>query len=124
MEYLNILSVDDLAAVADVHLDRIADGRQWRDRAAAWLKSAKDGAVAARYAAENHRLREDVVALSKRLAALEVGGEIRQISAKPVKSRQISLERKAQLRAQLAKAREAKKNPAPSSNQHPHPSTG
>jgi hypothetical protein len=71
MEFLNILSVDDLASVADVHLDRIADGRAWRDRAAAWLKSAADGAAAARYAAENHRLREDLKALSARLAQLE-----------------------------------------------------
>jgi hypothetical protein len=71
MEYLNIFSVDDLASVADVHLDRIADGRQWRDRAAAWLKSAADGATAARYAAENHRLREEVSSLSERLARLE-----------------------------------------------------
>jgi hypothetical protein len=73
MEFLNILSVDDLASVADVHLDRIADGRQWRDRAAAWLKSANDGAAAARYAAENHRLRDDLKALAARLAQLEKG---------------------------------------------------
>jgi hypothetical protein len=118
MEFLNILSVDDLASVADVHLDRIADGRQWRDRAAAWLKSAKDGAVAARYAAENHRLREDVKELSERLAALE--GDAKAPKAK----RTVSAERRAQLTAQLARGRAAKKNPALDRPQHPHPSTG
>jgi hypothetical protein len=118
MEYLNILSVDDLASVADVHLDRIADGRQWRDRAAAWLKSAKDGAAAARYVVENHRLREEISSLSERLAALEGGAKA------PKRKHAVSPERRVQLAAQLAKGRAAKKNPAPSSNQHPHPSTG
>jgi hypothetical protein len=70
MEFLNIYSVDDLAGVADVHLDRIADGRQWRDKAAAWLKSAKDGAAAAQYAAENARLREEMAALSAKVERL------------------------------------------------------
>jgi hypothetical protein len=83
MEFLNILSVDDLASVADVNLDRIADGRQWRDRAAAWLKSAKDGAVAAQYAAENARLKEDVAALSARLANLEKANATDMASKEP-----------------------------------------
>jgi hypothetical protein len=74
MEFLNIFSVDDLAATADVHLDRFADGRQWRDRAAAWLKSAKDGAEAARYAAENARLRDEIAALSAKMDAFMSGG--------------------------------------------------
>jgi len=73
MEFMSIFSVDDLASVADVHLDRIADGRQWRDRAAAWLRSAKDGAAAAQYAAENARLHEEIGLLHRRLDNLAEG---------------------------------------------------
>lgn len=75
MEFLNIFSVDDLASVADVHLDRIADGRQWRDRAAAWLKSAKDGAAAAQYAAENARMREEMAELRNMIVTLTGGNK-------------------------------------------------
>jgi hypothetical protein len=125
MEFLNIFSVDDLASVADVHLDRIADGRQWRDRAAAWLQSAADGAAAARYAAENARLREDVERLSLRLdemAAGRAGG----VPLKPAKARPgklyavmerkaakarkpMSAERRAEIGARLKAARETAK---------------
>jgi hypothetical protein len=107
LEFLNIFSVDDLASVADVHLDRIADGRQWRDRAAAWLKSAADGAVASRYAAENARLREDVAILRAELGkiASSLSGE------KPTKSgrKPMSAEHRAAAGARLRAAREAKR---------------
>lgn len=106
MEFLNIFSVDDLASVADVHLDRIADGRQWRDRAAAWLKSAADGAVASRYAAENARLREDVAELHKRLDGL-AGDKPQKAKRKPM-----SPEKRAEAGARLKAGREAKKAPA------------
>jgi hypothetical protein len=108
MEFLNILSVDDLATVADVHLDRIADGRAWRDRAAAWLKSAKDGAEAARYAAENHRLRDSLAGLEKRLADLEGG----KAAGPPPRARSAKSRASANLRRRLARA-EKKAEPSP-----------
>lgn len=77
-ESMNIFSVEHLAAVSDSNVNRMADGRIWREKAIAWLASAKDGAVAAKYAAENERLREDsaekdkrIDDLAARLAALE-----------------------------------------------------
>lgn len=100
MEYHNVFSVDDLAAIADVNLDRIQEGRMWRDKAKAWLDSAKGGAETARYAAENARLRDDIAEINAKLAALT--GEPVEKRAK----RKVSPERRAQLVQQLAAARE------------------
>jgi hypothetical protein len=103
MEYLNIFSVDDLAAVADVNLDRFEDGRQWRDKAAAWLRSAKDGALAAQMAAENHRLREQLAGLAAKVETL--------MGEKPAKARRkpMSPEQRVAAGARLKAGREAKK---------------
>lgn len=103
MEFLNIFSVDDLASVADVHLDRIADGRQWRDRAAAWLKSAADGASSAQYAAENARLREDMARLEAKLDEM-TGQASTKYPRKPM-----SPEQRAAIGTRLKAARSAKK---------------
>ena len=93
LEFLNIFSVDDLASVADVHLDRIQDGRQWRDRAIAWLRSAADSAVAMHYASENSRLRDDLAALSAKVSAM--AGEVPKVAkARPGKL-YAAMERKA-----------------------------
>src|SRR5213075_809606 len=45
MAAVNIHSVDDLANVADVYLDKITDGRIWRERAQAWLRAASEHAL-------------------------------------------------------------------------------
>jgi len=63
-ESVNIYSVENLAAVADVHIGRLSNGREWREKAISWLNVAKDSAAGTAYAAENLRLKE-------RLAALE-----------------------------------------------------
>lgn len=130
LEFMNIFSVDDLASVADVHLDRIADGRQWRDRAVAWLKSAADGAVAAQYAAENARMREDISRLSAQIESLkgqapipplsqraiergeenrELGRQYKAASRARKQGKPMSIERRAEIGARLKAAREAKK---------------
>jgi hypothetical protein len=101
MEYMNIYSVDDLAAVADVHLDRIADGRAWRDRAAAWLKSANDGAAASKYAAENARMRDELSELRGMIASI-TGGKSVPLKARSAK-RTMSDEQRA-IRSERAKA--------------------
>jgi hypothetical protein len=49
--------------VADVHLDKIPQGRQLRDRAKAWLEVKNDSAVGDELAA----LRAEVAALKKQL---------------------------------------------------------
>jgi hypothetical protein len=105
MEYLNIFSVDDLAAVADVNLDRFEGGRQWRDKAAAWLRSAKDGAAAARYAAENARLREDLDEVRKQVAKLSKDNSLGRLKAR----KPLSAEKRAEIGARLQAARAAKK---------------
>jgi hypothetical protein len=67
---LNIHSVENLAAVSDSNIHKLADGRIWREKAKAWLESAKDHGAAAKYAAENERLRESIDELKKQVAEL------------------------------------------------------
>jgi hypothetical protein len=109
MEFMNVYSVDDLASIADVHLDRIADGRQWRDKAAAWLKAAKDGAQTARYAAENARLRVDVAAMREQLDKLIRARPAIDKAVAVAAKRVMSAEQRAAVGARLKAAREAKR---------------
>lgn len=65
LEFLNVLSVEDLASISDGNVSNITEGRALREKAIAWLASAKDGAAAMRFAAENQRLRDEVADLRK-----------------------------------------------------------
>lgn len=67
---VNIYSVENLADVADTNLGRLVDGRIWREKATAWLASAKDNGAAAKYAAEAERLRDDNKELHGKIDAL------------------------------------------------------
>jgi hypothetical protein len=69
-EAIGIFSVENLRDISDTNLSKIAEGRQWREKARAWLESAKGGAEATRLAAENERLREDVEGLKKQVAEM------------------------------------------------------
>src|ERR1700730_17658554 len=73
LEALHIFSVDDLAIVSDGNIQNFTDGRAWRERANAWLKSATDGAAVMRYASEAERLREEVTELRAQIVRL--GGD-------------------------------------------------
>jgi hypothetical protein len=70
MEAAHILSVGMLAALADTHINRVPQGREWREKAKAWLEQAKDGATVTRFAAENARLTEKLEALEKQVAEM------------------------------------------------------
>ena len=64
-EAVGIFSVENLSSVSDTNVTKLADGRVWREKATAWLKSSKDNGAAAKYAAENERLRSDMDAMRK-----------------------------------------------------------
>jgi len=70
-EAAGIFSVEGLQNIADANINRIADGRIWREKAKAWLAQAKDGALATKLAAENERLREQLEALAKRVDEID-----------------------------------------------------
>lgn len=70
-EAANVFSVEMLAELADANVNRVPEGRIWREKAKAWLAQAKDGATATRLAAENERLREMIDNLEKRVADVE-----------------------------------------------------
>lgn len=64
---VGIFSVENLSVVADSNLGRLVDGRVWREKAIAWLASAKDNGAAAKYAAENERMRNDMSEMQKKI---------------------------------------------------------
>lgn len=70
-ESVNIFSVESLRDIADTNVNRISEGRIWREKAKAWLEQAKDGATATRLAAENERLREQLERLEKRIDEID-----------------------------------------------------
>lgn len=67
---VGIFSVENLADVSDGNIHKLSEGRVWREKAIAWLKSAKDNGAAAKYAAENERLRDQIGELSKKIDGL------------------------------------------------------
>jgi len=67
----NIRSVEDLSSVSDSNVATLPDGRIWREKAIAWLASSKKAASAAKYAAENLRLNDDIADLRKIVADLK-----------------------------------------------------
>lgn len=67
---VNIFSVENLADISDTNISKLVDGRIWREKAQAWLQSAKDNGAAAKYAAENERLRGDMAEMQKQIDSL------------------------------------------------------
>lgn len=74
---VGIFSVENLAAVSDTNIGKLADGRIWREKAIAWLESAEKNGAAAKYAAENERLRGDIEDLQKQVSELVAASEKR-----------------------------------------------
>ena len=69
-EAMNIFSVENLRDTSDNNIQKLADGRVWREKASAWLESAEKNGVSAKYAAENERLRTDMDDMRKQIAEL------------------------------------------------------
>lgn len=69
-EALNIFNVEGLANIAETNIARAPNLRMWRDKAATWLASAKDGAVAVQLAEKNAQLESDMATLKQQMAEL------------------------------------------------------
>ena len=70
-EAAGVFSVESLRDMADANINRVHEGRVWREKAKAWLEQAKDSAVATKLAAENERLREQLERLEKRIDEMD-----------------------------------------------------
>jgi hypothetical protein len=100
LESLNILSVEDLAAVSDGNIQNLTNGRAMREKAIAWLKSSTDGAAVMKYAAEANRLREEVAELRKMISSL--GGNANDSDKHPNPRAAWTAERRAKQAATIA----------------------
>jgi hypothetical protein len=87
---INIRSVEDLSGVADTNIQRITDGRVWRAKALAWLKTNKEAGASAKYAAdfervtvENADLKDQIAKLAGRLSSLEAEHETKRGPGRP-----------------------------------------
>lgn len=71
LKAVNVPTVEALAGVSDGNLSSLGmGGRIWRDKAMAWLSSAKDGAFASKMVAENADLKAKIEAMEANLANL------------------------------------------------------
>lgn len=82
---LNIHTVEHLAAVPDSSLQNLGHGgREMRDKAISWLKSAEGNAELLALKSENERLSSDVEMLKKQIA--DLGAEPKKKRGRPRKS--------------------------------------
>jgi hypothetical protein len=83
---MNIRSVEDLAAVSDVHVVRIHDGRMWRSRAMERLRMRPDRQAANELEQEKKRNAE----LEDRIAKLEKALKAKRLAKKKQRVRTTS----------------------------------
>lgn len=68
-------SIESLAQMDGTALASLGmHGREWKNRAQAWIEKAKDGAVDSKLAKQNEALQGQLAAMAKRLEAMEKGG--------------------------------------------------
>ena len=65
-----VFSVENLRDLSDAHVAKFADGRIWREKAGAWLETAKNGAHDMKLAAENERMKSEMDELKRQVADL------------------------------------------------------
>ena len=67
-----VYTVEALANLPDTKLIVVGpDGRTWREKAAAYIANAKDGAVVTRLAARNQELEDDLAQANSTIAAMQ-----------------------------------------------------
>ena len=69
-EAIKIFSVEGLAQIPDSTLQKVHGLREWREKAKAWLATAKDSAVSVKYAEENLRLNDEIEGLKRQMKEL------------------------------------------------------
>jgi hypothetical protein len=76
-EAMGIFSVENLRDTSDNNIQKLAEGRVWREKAKGWLESAEKNGASAKFAAENERLRSDMEEMRRQIAELsaQVGKE-------------------------------------------------
>lgn len=89
MEAINIYNVEGLASVADINLSKSHSLRQLRDKAAAYLDAAKNGAGTSQLVEENAAMKDQLAQLTAKFAAMEALQEAKKIKnvAKMAKAR-------------------------------------
>lgn len=94
LEGIKIFTVEHLAALSDGQKQQLGMGaHDLVASARAYLESAKDGAAAAFYAAENERLKADIETLKQQFAELASHSEERRGPGRPPKvARETNLE--------------------------------
>ena len=71
-------SIEALAQMDGTALSSLGmHGREWKNKAQAWLDKAKDGAVDSKLAAQNEALQGQLAAMAKRLEAMEKGAPVK-----------------------------------------------
>ena len=72
LKAMHIHTVEGLASVHEGHIDKLGSGgRELRDKARAWLASAKDNAETMRLAAEKKQLEDQLAAMQAQILALQ-----------------------------------------------------
>jgi hypothetical protein len=88
LAYLNCFTVEQLAAMADQHGQKIMNFHELKRKAAAFLEAAKDSSLVMRITEENERLQNQITNLEARLAEndkrfLQLQGQINATNADP-----------------------------------------
>lgn len=73
LKSMNIHTIEALAAISDANLGFIG-GREYRDKAKAWIEKAKDGASVAQMALANQALQDQITALQNQINGLKSAG--------------------------------------------------
>ena len=88
-EAIKIFNVEGLAQIPDSTLQKVFGLREWREKARAWLATAKDSAAAVKYAEENVRLNDEIGELKRQMA--ELGAQVTSMNQAQLRSHQAAV---------------------------------